>query len=342
MYSLLTHFAPTESDVYRYADFAPHPLQHHLIVAVLEDHTNPKPSQVINSLVLIDSTTQTLLPVASGSDFYSAPCFNHDGTLLAFKVWELPEMPWTKSSIYVLSVTTNEQGILSFGEPRKIAGAEAEAVSQSRWAKDENRLIFLSDRSGYSELYSWEPESNQIQSVLNELTGADIGGPDWTFGNSTHDSLGPGKWICRAEQGQLRIIDLVTSTSELIETPYTSISTLRVISPTEIVVIASSATLPTVLSRITLPTSSSTKISIQVIKSSSPDVVDPAYISAAQAITFPTTKLSDDDQGAVAHGFYYAPVNKDYRGVEGELPPLIVHCHGILILPLPHLRDHSD
>jgi dipeptidyl aminopeptidase/acylaminoacyl peptidase len=48
--------------------------------------------------------------------------------------------------------------------------------------------------------------------------------------------------------------------------------------------------------------------------------LDPAYISRAQAIAFPS-------DGRLARAFYYAPANGEYVGASG-LPPLIVISHG--------------
>jgi dipeptidyl aminopeptidase/acylaminoacyl peptidase len=45
-----------------------------------------------------------------------------------------------------------------------------------------------------------------------------------------------------------------------------------------------------------------------------------AYISAAE--TF------DTDGGKKAYGLFYSPRNADFAAPEGELPPLLVHCHG--------------
>lgn len=84
-------------------------------------------------------------------------------------------MPWTKSSLYVVKVTSTKSG-LTFGEPLKIAGEGNESVSQPRWSQEGNVLVFLSDRSGYAELYRWSPDTGAAKAVLSELTGADVGG----------------------------------------------------------------------------------------------------------------------------------------------------------------------
>jgi hypothetical protein len=50
--------------------------------------------------------------------------------------------------------------------------------------------------------------------------------------------------------------------------------------------------------------------------------VDPAFVSTAEAIGFPT------EGGLTAHAFFYARANRDHRGPDGERPPLIVISHG--------------
>jgi dipeptidyl aminopeptidase/acylaminoacyl peptidase len=61
---------------------------------------------------------------------------------------------------------------------------------------------------------------------------------------------------------------------------------------------------------------------LQVLRSSSELAVDTGYISAPQPIEFPT------GGGLTAHGFYYAPQNRDVKGPAEERPPLLVISHG--------------
>jgi dipeptidyl aminopeptidase/acylaminoacyl peptidase len=60
----------------------------------------------------------------------------------------------------------------------------------------------------------------------------------------------------------------------------------------------------------------------KALKASSTLQIDPGYISAAQAIEFPT------EGGLTAHALYYRPANKDYAAPAGERPPLLVISHG--------------
>ena len=55
---------------------------------------------------------------------------------------------------------------------------------------------------------------------------------------------------------------------------------------------------------------------------SSSATIEAGYLSTAKAISYP---VGNSEQ---AHGFYYAPVNTDYRAPADSKPPLIVLCHG--------------
>ena len=50
--------------------------------------------------------------------------------------------------------------------------------------------------------------------------------------------------------------------------------------------------------------------------------LDPAYISPAQPIEFPT------EHGQTAYAYYYAPRNADFKADTDEQPPLLVISHG--------------
>ena len=59
-----------------------------------------------------------------------------------------------------------------------------------------------------------------------------------------------------------------------------------------------------------------------MLRRASEVVVNPDYLSTPRAVEFPT------EGGLTAHAFYYPPRNPDFVAPEGELPPLLVKCHG--------------
>jgi len=60
----------------------------------------------------------------------------------------------------------------------------------------------------------------------------------------------------------------------------------------------------------------------EVLRSATDLAVDPAYLSPALAIQFPT------EHGLVAHAFHYPPHNTAYTAPSAERPPLVVRSHG--------------
>ena len=63
-------------------------------------------------------------------------------------------------------------------------------------------------------------------------------------------------------------------------------------------------------------------VEAEVLRPSSTDRIDPAWISAPEA-----DHLSNPD-GQDVHAFYYAPKNPDVAAPAGERPPLLVLSHG--------------
>ncbi|KAG6851428.1 hypothetical protein H0H87_001141, partial [Tephrocybe sp. NHM501043] len=110
-----------ESTVHRFADFDVHPVHTHLLVAVLEDHTIDEPSAIVNTLCIINTSTTTVHPLASGADFYASPRFSPDGTRLVWQQWSHPDMPWEGGIIYVAE-SIIDSNIVSLKNVTHVAG----------------------------------------------------------------------------------------------------------------------------------------------------------------------------------------------------------------------------
>lgn len=129
------------------------------------------------------------------------------------------------------------------------------------------------------------------------------------------------KWLSRAADGNLRVIDLSSKSSTVIKTPYTPVATFKVLSSNQIAAFVSPGSTPDELAVIEFDDSSIT--SLKTVKLSSGASVDAGYVSIGSQITYPAK------DGSEAYARLYEPKNRDYNGGgEGELPPLIVKCHG--------------
>jgi dipeptidyl aminopeptidase/acylaminoacyl peptidase len=279
------------------------------IVAVRERHLGPAATEVVNDVVAVPATGGDPIVLAEGRDFFSAPRLSPDGAELCWLTWDHPNMPWDGTELWV--ATFAEGRVI--GEPRLVAGGPSESVSQPRWSPG-GLLHFVSDRTGWWSLYRAGDGAPVVARDGTELTG-----PDWVFGQSTYAFLPDGRLVVvwsERNLDRLGVVDPDGTVAE-VDVPFTSIGSLRAAGPAGVVAIAGSPTASAAVVRIGLPGGE-----VEVLKPSRERSIDPAYVSVAEAIEFPTTG------DRTAHAFFYAPTNPDFEGPAGELPPLIVQSHG--------------
>lgn len=279
------------------------------IICVCEDHTGSE-NEPANTLVSINLDDGSHTVLVSGNDFYSSPRLSPDGSRLAWLTWNHPNMPWDGTELWVAEM--KEDG--SLGNTELVAGSENESIFQPEYSPD-GTLYFVSDRSGWWNLYRWR--EGRIESLCE--MEAEFGVPYWVFGWSTYAFESANRIICSyTQQGTWYLVslDLPTGGFKAIETPYTSIEYLRA-SPGQAVFLAGSSTEPISVVSLDLNTGK-----LAVLRRSSQIEVDPEYISVPQAIEFPT------EHELTAHAFFYAPKNRDYVATSDERPPLLVISHG--------------
>ena len=278
-------------------------------IGVREDHTAAG-TEPVNQIVRLDGAGIRVL--ASGHDFYSSPRLSPDGRRLAFLAWDHPRMPWVGTTLYVLN--------LEGGEPVAIAGGERESIFQPEWALDGSELYFVSDRTGWWNLYAARHDGWEVRA----LTGleAEFGRPQWVFGMSAYAVAGPGRLVASyIELGlaRLAVIDISAREMEPVATAYTDISSVRAAGD-RVVFRGGSATAPASIVMLDLVTGHE-----QTLKKSTTVADDPElsrYFTGVQSIEFPTTG------DRTAFGLYYPPYNPDFEAPNWDLAPLLVKCHG--------------
>ncbi|HEY3367064.1 MAG TPA: S9 family peptidase [Symbiobacteriaceae bacterium] len=293
---------------FRFADCTPDRPRHRLI-AVCEDHSR-EGGQPVNTLVALGMDGGPVETLVSGNDFYASPRLSPDGVRLAWLTWNHPNMPWDGTELWVGEIAADGR----IEDARWVAGGPAESVFQPEWSPD-GVLHFVSDRTGWWNLYRLEDG----QAAALCPMAAEFGVPQWLFGRATYAMVAPTRIICAyTSQGswQLASLDTATHTLTPIPTPYTAIDGIRG-SAGQVVFSAGSPTQPTALLRLDLHDESCT-----VLRRSVELAVDPAYLSPARPVSFPT------EDGLTAHGLFYPPVNGDCAAPAGERPPLIVLSHG--------------
>ncbi|MGH3438435.1 MAG: S9 family peptidase [Sciscionella sp.] len=225
---------------HRYADLrlcAPE-----LLVAVRERHHN---AAVTNELVMLPADGSAApWTVAQGWDFYSFPRPSPDGRALAWTTWRHPLMPWDGTWLWVAEI--RKDGTL--GAARHIAGGAEESVFQPEWSP-EGVLHFVSDRTGWWDLYACQPDNDIVSLVHCE--SADLGTAQWEFGYSTYAFLDNDRIAVLAQQGgatRLLIRDRRCAEVRAVELPYTSIKPYLAAHPSGVTMIGSSPDrMPTVI-----------------------------------------------------------------------------------------------
>lgn len=279
------------------------------LICVREDHTGAK--EAVNTLVSIGlEGGEDVQVLVSGNDFYSSPRLNPQGNQLCWLTWNHPNMPWDGTELWVAEVKADG----SLGRPERVAGGVDESIFQPEWSPD-GILHFVSDRSGWWNLYRWGALGVE---PLCEMA-VEFGLPHWVFGMRTYAFESASRIICiYTQQGiwHLASLDTTTQQLQLIETPYTEISSLQAIAGSAVFCAASPAELTSVV-QLDLTTGL-----FSVLRRSSQVAIAAGYLSTPQAIEFPT------ENGLTAHAFFYPPQNRDYTAPEPELPPLLVKSHG--------------
>ncbi len=293
---------------HRYADGRLTPDGGHLVY-VRERHED---DGVVNELVAFppDGSAAPRV-IVSGRDFYAAPRLSTDGTRLAWLSWDLPWMPWDGCELWVAQLAPDA----SLSRARKVAGTDAEeSILQPGWSPG-GELHFLSDRSGWWNLYR-EGDADSLCAMP-----AEFGWPHWVFGRSSYAFLDDGRIACLYDQaGRQHVGVLDPQTGELIDLdlPYTAIDSPYIIADgPKLAFIAGGPSTPNQL--VTLDFASR---SVDVVRESEAVAVDPGFLCEPRSIEFPT------EGGLIAHAIYYPPANRDAVAPVGERAPLIVMSHG--------------
>ncbi len=301
--------AITSTPERRYADAAVDAARRRLI-CVCEDHTGGarEPANTLVSLSLDGSPDHQVL--AGGNDFYASPCLSPDGARLAWLTWNHPNMPWDGTELWVGEFDAD--GAIS--RVQCIAGGPEESIFQPEWSPD-GVLHFVSDRTGWWNLYRWQEQ--RLEPIYE--VAADFGRPQWQFGMSTYAFESSQRLICcYTERGSWSLARLDTAARRLerIAAPYSEIADIR--GTRDAVVFRGSS--PTDLTAIVRLRPESRQF--EVLQRSSDVSIDSGYLSAPEPIEFPTAG------GLTAHAFFYRPHNRDYVATGDEKPPLLLRSHG--------------
>jgi dipeptidyl aminopeptidase/acylaminoacyl peptidase len=304
---------PEVGDV-RFADSTIDEKRHRLI-CIREDHRDSSKKQAVNELVAIDIEGRREPEVLlTGNDFYTYPRVSPDGTQLAWVTWNNPGLPFFGCELWKGEIKSDG----SIANGKLIAGSSEESVTQPAWSSD-GVLHFVSDRTGWWNLYQWLQDENKLEPLWP--MDAEFAEHPRALRLSQY-AFGPdGTILCSYLRNTVRHLALLDTTShrlKKIECVYNGGDYLTSEKSMKSAFFVSATTSkPGSIIRYDFETEK-----FEPIYSPIEIKIDPDYISSPEVIGFTTT------DGEKAYGIYYSPKNKDYLGSPDELPPLVVFAHG--------------
>ena len=264
----------------RYADCVFHD---NLIICVREQHLPG--AEAVNELVAfpVDGSARPKA-ITGGHDFISSPRVSPDGRQLTWLTWDHPNMPWDGTELWVADLAPDG----TLGDATLVAGGPDESIFQPEWSPD-GRLHFISDRTGWGNLYRLEASGEVVS--LHPLE-AEFGAPQWQFAYRRYGFLDSGVVVALYERDGISSFGLFEDEQLQLRPIDRDVigATLAVGSGLVWTVAAGRAQPAGVVS---IDPRSGQQ---QVVRSSLSVELEEAHTSRPQPITFPTTG------GAVAHG----------------------------------------
>ena len=286
------------------------------------------PADVVNEIVVLNVSGR-LAPrvLVSGPDFVSDPRISPDGERLCWLQWSHPDMPWDGTELCVADLGAADTGPV-LGPATVVAGRpdagpggtrDGESVSEPRWG-DDGALWFISDRTDWWNLYRWVPGADGVEAMVT--VDAEIGGPQWVFGQSSYAFLSGGRTTFASSRDGLGYLALRLADGHIVDVdvPYTSFGSIRADGDRIVFVGASATAEPAVVS--VLIDAAGTVTSSEILRAPRDLGLSREWFSTPEPISFPTSG------GRTAHALFYPPTNPDAVGDPGELPPLLVLIHG--------------
>lgn len=291
------------------------------LVAVREHHPSEQApaTEVVNEVVRLDARAPSAPQVlVTGPDFVAAPRISPDGAALAWLSWDHPSMPWDDVELTVRDLVS--------GVDTVVAGGPGESVTEPQWQPD-GSLTFLSDRTGWWNLYRWMP-GEDIEPLVR--IDAEIGVPGWALGGSRYALLDDGRVVfARSSHGfdALAVRELDGTITEL-DTPFSVVGSVRADGPHAVVCVAGSPTAEPGVHRVVPAPASAGEpgaAGVQTLRAPRDLGLHPETISVPEPIQF----LSGDAEGSPRTGYalYYPPLGA-HDAPADELPPLLVVIHG--------------
>ena len=277
-------------------------------VCVRELHTlsGGEPANEIIAVPLDGS--QQIKVLVSGPDFVSSPRVSKEGNQITWVQWNHPNMPWDDTQLCIASL---EEMVVT---DQRIMELKEEAFFQPEW-NNQGSVNVVSDRNNWWNLF--RVDQNLKEMDLTPLTNieAEIGLPQWVFGQSRYAFVGDDIWFVYRDAGidKLAILssDGQTEQIKLDVTEIESVTNYRDGIVATVSSWKSESSVMFINREEARPLSKTRDLNL-----------DKNWFPIPETFTYQT---SDSEK---AHALFYSPTNPEYEISEKENPPLIVLAHG--------------
>ena len=277
------------------------------LICVRETHLEDR---VINDLVQVGLSTGSCEVLHAKHDFYGQPKLSPCGNKIAFLAWDLPNMPWDTTLLYVAGIAENGE----LEEVITVAGGIDESIFQPEWMGSD-KLIFVSDRTGFWNLY--QHEAGETRVIVQDQ--AEYGLPLWVLDMRNYITWGSNRIVAvrkSVEETCLVSIDCTTGIVNTIDNDYCSYSSLARYQDGLVFIGGSKNRLTSI-------------VGLDFSKPNAEHLVEPGkapltagYISEAEQISY------RNRHNQVVYANFYPPVNENHIAPQGDRPPLLVLSHG--------------
>jgi dipeptidyl aminopeptidase/acylaminoacyl peptidase len=285
------------------------------LFCVMEDHRGAvedrRGESVVNTIGRVPLTGAAAETTVAGNDFYATPRVSPDGTRLCWITWNQPLMPWEGTELWVAWLDCDGR----IHDAERVAGGPHESIYQPAWSAD-STLHFVSDRTGYWNLYGWDGTSAQPLAPM----AADCGRPHWQFGSATYAFVDGSRiaiTACHDGPWRLHLLDTRTGALQDVDLPYTSMGPYLAADGGSVLMVAGGPRDPAAVVGVDVDSGAVTTLS-----DTDGERVADAVRSEPEHLTF------SGYAGETAHAWYYRPRNDDAASPSDATPPLLVHAHG--------------
>lgn len=264
----------------------------------------------------------------SEHDFYLQPTWHPNGNQIAWICWDHPNMPWDGTFLKLGDLRFEGNVFIEIENTTNISGDEKTSIIQPEFSPDGRSLAYISDKSGWWQLYLFDLESGDHHQLTKAL--AEHGEPAWIQGLRRYCFSPDGAFIyfLRNQDGShtLWTYDLTNQEEHQLslDPDYTFLDQIAVSQPDpsgnaqQISLIASGSRVP---SRLIVYEFSGAHAqgTTRIVQRATAEEVP--FYEYSSPLSFNWAGMDDED----VFGLYYPPNNFRFEGI--EKPPLVVHVH---------------